>query len=278
MTWLPALEQKLWRTTETCLLCSHNPGSLRAWQRHLLTTSHSRIANEAKMTWYHLYLVMSIHDDRMHPGLSIMFVASAYIESRCVCHASSPTPQSGAAGQGARHHKQVRMNPALCRRMQLCSSSSWLMTFRGRNDAQFRSLLGRHARQRPEVLGTPDLPLKHQLPTLISACTDKQSRTIQGEPRMHHHDFKTPVTSSPDKSRWRTRRWKVRKWPRRSRTTRRGRGLRQLPHCRGSLFTDSTTKASGRSKGPDTNYKRATQIFPHCSQELCCGELYAHYQ
>ncbi|CAE7567069.1 unnamed protein product [Symbiodinium natans] len=65
LTWLPALEQKLWRTTETCLLCSHSPGNLREWQQHLLTKSHSRIANEAKMTWYHLYLVMSIHDDRM---------------------------------------------------------------------------------------------------------------------------------------------------------------------------------------------------------------------
>ena len=81
MTWLPALEQKLWRTTETCLLCSHSPGNLREWQRHLLTKSHSRIANEAKMTWYHLYLVMSIHDDRMHPGLSI----SRRLPCKCQC-------------------------------------------------------------------------------------------------------------------------------------------------------------------------------------------------
>ncbi|CAE7025670.1 unnamed protein product [Symbiodinium natans] len=47
LTWLPVLEQRQWRTTVTCLLCSHSPGSLRDWQRHLLTKSHSRIANES---------------------------------------------------------------------------------------------------------------------------------------------------------------------------------------------------------------------------------------
>ena len=107
MTWLPALEQKLWRTTETCLLCSHSPGNLREWQRRLLTKSHSRIANEAKMTWYHLYLVMSIHDDRMHPGLSISIafdVSASFKKTLCVpCTLAHITIRSRRTGKSASH-------------------------------------------------------------------------------------------------------------------------------------------------------------------------------
>ena len=186
MTWLPALEQRLWRTTETCLLCSHSPGSLRDWQRHLLTKSHSRIANEAKMTWYHLYLVMSLHDDRMCPGISFTFEVSASFETHSVCRAPSPIQTSGAAKRGTQHHRQVRMSPALYRRTQLCSSNSWLTRFMECNDAQFRDPFGRCTRKRTEVLGTPDLPIEYQLWMPIPACSDKQSCSNQGEARMHN--------------------------------------------------------------------------------------------
>ena len=223
LTWLPALEQKLWRTTETCLLCSHSPGNLREWQQHLLTKSHSRIANEAKMTWYHLYLVMSIHDDRMHPGLpiSIAFAVSTSFETCCECRAPSPIPPSGAAKQGNQHRKPVRMSPALCHRMRLCFSSSWLKTSIRRNDAQFGAPLGGRARQMREVPGAPDLPTVHPLSTLNPAHLDKQPCHTQGGPRMHNssHDFQPRVAPSPDRSRWRTHRWKIRTRHRRPRAS-----------------------------------------------------------
>ena len=174
------------------------------------------------MTWYHLYLVMSLHDDRMCPGISFTFEVSASFETHSVCRAPSPIQTSGAAKRGTQHHRQVRMSPALYRRMQLCFSNSWLTRFMECNDAQIRDPFGRYTRTRTEVLGTPDLPIEYQLWMPIPASSDKQSCSNQGEPRMHnrHQDSQPRITLSPDRSRWRTHRWKIRRWHRRPRANR----------------------------------------------------------